>query len=129
MFLELAILKVFQAGNERGRGMDTAHRRMEIISILSVKGHITARELAWELGVTIRTIHHDIFALTFDYPIYTKQGCNGGVFITDNYKPYTNTLTETELETLCRLYGKAEGKEKEILFRIIHKYGADKLEI
>lgn len=53
----------------------------------------------------------------------------GGVFITDNYKPYTNTLTETELETLCRLYGKAEGKEKEILFRIIHKYGADKLEI
>ncbi|MDE7322105.1 MAG: HTH domain-containing protein [Lachnospiraceae bacterium] len=50
--------------------MDTAHRRMEIISILSVKGHITSRELAWELGVTIRTIHHDIFALTFDYPIY-----------------------------------------------------------
>ena len=64
-------------------GMDTAHRRMEIISILSVKGHITARELAWELGVTIRTIHHDIFALTFDYPIYTKPGCGGGVFITD----------------------------------------------
>ncbi len=59
--------------------MDTAHRRMEIISILSVKGHITSRELAWELGVTIRTIHHDIFALTFDYPIYTKQGCNGNV--------------------------------------------------
>ena len=83
--------------------MDTAHRRMEIISILSVKGHITARELAWELGVTIRTIHHDIFALTFDYPIYTKPGCGGGVFITDNYKPYTNTLTETELETLCRI--------------------------
>ncbi len=77
--------------------MDTAHRRMEIISILSVEGHITSRELAWELGVTIRTIHHDIFALTFDYPIYTKPGCNGGVFITDNYKPYTNTLTETEL--------------------------------
>lgn len=41
----------------------------------------------------------------------------------------TNTLTETELETLCRIYGRAEGKEKEILFRIIHKYGADKLEI
>ena len=65
-------------------GMDTAHRRMEIISILSVKGHITARELAWELGVTIRTIHHDIFTLTFDYPIYTKPGCGGGIFITDN---------------------------------------------
>ena len=94
MFLGLAILKVFQARNERGRGMDTAHRRMEIISILSVKGHITARELAWELGVTIRTIHHDIFALTFDYPIYTKPGCGGGVFITENYK-----LTKQEKTT------------------------------
>ena len=61
--------------------MDTAHRRMEIISILSAKGHVTMAELAWEL------------------------------------------------ETLCRLYGKSGGKEKEILSRIIHKYGADKLEI
>lgn len=109
--------------------MDTAHRRMEIISILSVKGHITSRELAWEFGVTVRTIHHDIFALSFDYPIYTKPGCGGGIFITDSYKPYANTLTPTELETLCRLYRKSEGKEKEILFRIIHKYGADKLKI
>ena len=45
------------------------------------------------------------------------------------HKPYTNTLTQTELETLCRLYGKSEGKEKEILFCIIHKYGADKMKI
>lgn len=109
--------------------MDLAHRRMEIISILSVKGHATMRELAWEFGVDRRTIMNDVIALSFDYPIYTKPGEGGGVFITENYKPYTNTLTETELETLCRLYGKAEGKEKEILFRIIHKYGADKLEI
>ncbi len=73
--------------------MDTAHRRMEIISILSVKRHITSRELAWELGVTMRMIHHDIFVLSFDYPIYTKPGCCGGVFITENYKPYTTCIT------------------------------------
>ena len=109
--------------------MNTMNRRMEIINILIIRRHITTNELAQELGVSTRTIQYDIQALSPDYPIYTKQGCNGGVFITDNYKPYTNTLTETELETLCRLYGKAEGKEKEILFRIIHKYGADKLEI
>ena len=109
--------------------MDTAHRRMEIISILSAKGHITMRELAWELDVSRRTIMNDIIALSFDYPVYTKPGEGGGVFITENYRPYVNTLTQTELETLCRLYGKSEGKEKEILFRIIHKYGADKLKI
>ena len=33
--------------------MDTAHRRMEIISILSAKGHMTMRELAWELDVSM----------------------------------------------------------------------------
>ena len=107
--------------------MDFVHRRMEIISILSAKRHITTRELAWEFGVTRRTILHDIVAVSFDYPIYTKPGEGGGIFITENYKPYSNTLTLTELETLCRLYRKSDGKEKEILFRIIHKYGADKL--
>ena len=109
--------------------MDSAHRRIEIISILSAKGHATMRELAWELEVSRRTIMNDIISLSFDYPVYTKQGEGGGVFITENYKPYCNTLTQTELETLCRLYGKSAGKEKEVLSRIIHKYGADKLVI
>ena len=63
------------------------------------------------------------------FKAHDKPGEGGGVFITENYKPYCNTLTQTELETLCRLYGKSGGKEKEILSRIIHKYGADKLEI
>ena len=109
--------------------MDTAHRRMEIISILSAKGHATMRELAWELDVSRRTIMNDIITLSFDYPIYTKPGEGGGIFITEDYRPYANTLTPTELETLCILYEKSDGEEKEILFRIIHKYGADKLKI
>lgn len=109
--------------------MDTAHRRLEIISILSAKKHTTAGELAQDFHVDRRTILNDVVALSFDYPIYTKPGEGGGIFITENYKPYANTLTQTELETLCRLYEKSEGKEKEILFRIIHKYGADKLKI
>jgi len=129
MFLGLAILNVFLTVNKGRCVMDFVHRRMEIISILSVKRHITTRELAWEFGVTRRTILHDIVALSFDYPIYTKPGEGGGIFITENYKPYSNTLTPMELETLYRLYRKSEGKEKEILFRIIHKYGADKLKI
>ena len=54
--------------------MDTAHRRMEIISILCAKGHMTMRELAWELDVSRRTIMNDIIALSFDYPVYTKPG-------------------------------------------------------
>ena len=72
--------------------MDTAHRRMEIISILSARGHATMRELAWELNVSRRTIMHDVTVLSFDYPIYTKSGEGGGVFITENYKPYPDSM-------------------------------------
>ncbi len=36
--------------------MTGAYRKMEIVSILVVSGHVTARELAQEFGVCIRTI-------------------------------------------------------------------------
>lgn len=109
--------------------MNTADRRMEIISILMVRHHTTARELAEELGVSIRTIQNDIRALSYSYPIYTKQGENGGVFIRDGYRPYGNTLTPAELEKLCDLYSMTEGEYKKILSQVIRKYGPDKLEL
>lgn len=74
--------------------MTTADRRLEIVSILVVNGHVTSRELAQEFGVARRTILNDVAALTYGYPIYTKQG-----------------------------------KEKEILKRVLKKYGAYKLEL
>lgn len=110
-------------------GLDKAERRAEIISILAARGHATTGELAQDLNVHRRTIMNDISHLSFGYPIYTKPGEGGGVFIMASYKPYGNTLTQLETETLCGLYEKAEGKEKEILYRIIRKYGADKLEL
>lgn len=109
--------------------MNAAQRRKEIISILASSGHITQRQLAWEFNVSIRTIQHDVVGLSLEYPIYTKPGTAGGIFIMGDYKPYGNTLTQTEQDFLCRLYEKAEGKEKEILYRIIRKYGAYRLKI
>lgn len=109
--------------------MTAADRRMEIISILVGSGHATTKELAQELGVTRRTIMHDISVLSYGYPIYTKQGAGGGVFIMDGYKPYNNTLTLTEQERLKKMYHAAEGEDKKILERVLRKYGAYKLEL
>ena len=53
--------------------MDTAHRRMEIISILSVKRHITSRELAWELGVTMCTLLCARYTMIFSYCLLIIQ--------------------------------------------------------
>ena len=92
--------------------MTATDRRMEIISILVVSGHATAKELAQEFGVTRRTILRDISALSYGYSIYTKLGAGEGIFIMDRYKPYNNTLTLTEWEWLKKMYDAAEGEDK-----------------
>lgn len=56
--------------------MNTADRRAEIINILLVRRRITAKELADEFNVTVRTIQNDIQALSLGFPIYTKQGAS-----------------------------------------------------
>ena len=109
--------------------MNTTNRRMEIINILVVQRRTTAKKLSEELGVTIRTIQKDIQALSPGFPIYTKQGGDGGIFISESYKPYTNTLSPVEVQALCEMYDSAKGIHKKVLFQILHRYGPDKLEL
>ncbi len=109
--------------------MNTADRRAEIINILLVRRRITAKELADEFHVTVRTIQNDIQALSLGFPIYTKQGGDGGIFVGENYKPYMNTLTPLELKVLQEMYELAEGIHKKVLFQVICKYGPNKLEL
>ena len=78
---------------------------------------------------TILLIQNDIQALSPGFPIYTRQGGDGGIFVGDNYKPYMNTLTPLELKVLHEMYGLADGIHKKVLFQLIRKYGPDKLEL
>ena len=109
--------------------MNTADRRAEIVSILLVRRRITAKELADEFNVTVRTIQNDIQALSLGFPIYTKQGGDDGICVGENYKPYMNTLTPLELKVLQEMYELAEGIHRKILFQILCKYGPEKLEL
>ena len=90
--------------------MTTADRRLEIVSVLVVNGHVTSRELAQEFGVARRTILNDVAALTYGYPIYTKPGAGGGIFIMEGYRPYNNTLTPYEQKKQKKMYDAAEGR-------------------
>lgn len=103
--------------------MSTLNRKLKIVDILLSKRSTTAKELAEKLGVSVRTIHYDIQELGARYPIYTKQGEHGGIFIHDEYRPYNNTLSEQELGLLYRFYEIAEELDKQILYQIISKYG------
>ena len=110
----------------RGISKDTAYSAFKIRII---RRHTTANELAQEFGVSIRTIQYDIQALTPVYPIYTKQGENGGIFIREDYKPYANSLTPMEVAALHELYDWTEGIHKKVLFQVLRKYGPDKLQL
>ncbi len=68
--------------------MGAMNRRMEIIDFLMIKRATTTKELAHEFGVSVRTIGYDIQHLTRSFPIYTKQGEHGGVFLREDYRPY-----------------------------------------
>lgn len=109
--------------------MNTENRRREIINVLLMQRRTTAKELAKEFGVTTRTIQNDIQALSSGFPIYTKPGGDGGIFIEENYRPYNNTLSSYELEILLEMHQTTEGIYKKILFRIISRYGPNKLEV
>ena len=103
--------------------MSTWNRKLEIVDVLLTQRSTTAKELARRLGVSVRTIHNDIVELSVRYPIYTKQGEHGGIFIDDEYRPYNNTLSEQELKILYELYEIEEGLNKQILYQVISKYG------
>ncbi len=92
--------------------MTAADRRMEIISILVVNGHVTAKELAQKFDVCIRTIRNDITALSYGYPIYTKPGAGGEIFIMDSYNLYNNTLTSYGQEKPKKCMMRQRGKIK-----------------
>ena len=57
--------------------MTTADRRLEIVSVLVVNGHVTSRELAQEFGVARRTILNDVAALTWLSHIHKAGGRRG----------------------------------------------------
>lgn len=66
--------------NKEEMDMSAATRRSEIINILRDRHRINASELASMLNVSTRTIHNDVQALTYLYPIRTQVGGGGGIF-------------------------------------------------
>ncbi len=75
-------------------------RRRQLIAVLYEWQSDTVGNLAFEFNVSSHTIRNDIRILELEYPIYTKIGAGGGVFILDSSRLQQRWLTVHQRELL-----------------------------
>ena len=102
--------------------MSANERRMQILEVLCDRRHESIDNLAFEFGVSRRTIRYDIEMLTCSYPIYTTQGNGGGVHVVDGYKFGCKYMTDKQTELLERLAAKLTGNDFQIMQEIIKNF-------
>lgn len=77
------------------------NRLLEIVIILLNRKTITAKELAEQFSVSVRTIYRDIDVLSSaGVPVYTNKGNGGGISLLEDYTLNKTLLTEPEVQGL-----------------------------
>ena len=103
--------------------MTAWERRYEILILLCKRRYETRENLANEFGVCKRTIEYDVLSLSLKFPIYTKQGSGGGIFLMEGVRLDRPSMNERQLRLLKKLAAMLTGEEQEIVNEMIHIYG------
>ena len=103
--------------------MTASERRNAILEVLCMRRFDTVENLAFEFGVTGRTIRNDILILSLEYPIYTAKGYQGGIYVDEMYRLGKSYLKDEQQELLERLLPGLDGKDKEVMKAILKTFG------
>ena len=105
--------------------MMASERRNAILEDLCVRRFERINNLAFQYGVTARTIRNDIMILSLEYPIYTAQGNGGGVYVDERFKLGKAYLKSEQQELLERILPELNGKDAETMKSIIKTFGLE----
>lgn len=103
--------------------MKALERRQAIIELLCERRFEKIENLAFEFSVNECTIRRDIQELCLSYPIYTKTGTYGGVYVADDYYLGKQYLSKEQRNVLENLMQTVDDDQRKALQSIISKFG------
>lgn len=99
--------------------MTANERRRRIMYYLDDRRRATGPELAAHFGVSLGTIMVDIEILTCEYPITTRKGRYGGIFVPETWHYDRRYLTDRQEELLRKICAGLEGDDRETMEGIL----------
>lgn len=106
------------------RRVKATERRRALLEILCHRRHDKIDNLAFEFGVSKRTIRRDIQELSLSYPIYTDcRRDSAGVHIDEEYYLDRQYLKAEQQALLEKLAGQVTEAERKIMREILERFG------